>query len=128
MLAVQKGFLMYLYFGYLLVQLCLLLVQIFQTNMSISALFFLVVVILFWSFIPVVGYLLAKLLKAKGKVDNYILFAFGFTIALIEKSLFYFEFLIKEQIVIGTFVAFILCFIVAFISTNKTVYKQINQD
>lgn len=118
---------MYLYFGYLLVQTCLLTVKIFQFNMSISALFFSVVVVLLWSFIPVVGYLLAKLLKANGKVDKYILFIFGFAIALIEKSLFYFEFLTKEQVTIGTLVAFILFFIVAYISTNKTV-KQINQN
>ncbi|WP_114326483.1 hypothetical protein [Candidatus Colwellia aromaticivorans] len=119
---------MHLYFGYLLVQVCLLAVKIFQFNMSISALFFSVVVVLFWSFIPVVGYLLAKLFKANGKVGKYILFTFGFVIALIEKSLFYFEFLTKEQVTIGTFVAFILFFIAAFISMNKTANKQINQN
>ena len=115
---------MYLYFGYLLVQLYLLMIQIFEFTMSNSAIVFTVVVVLFWSFIPIIGYLLAKLLKANGKVGKYILFTFGFVIALVEKSLFYFEFLIKEQVVIGTFVAFILCFIVAYISTKKTAISK----
>jgi len=110
---------MNLYLGYLLVQLYLLVVQVFKVNMANSAIVFTVVVILFWSFIPTVGYLLAKLFKANGKVGQYTLFAFGFFIALIEKSLFYFEFLTKEQVVIGTFVAFLLFFIVAYISTHK---------
>jgi hypothetical protein len=118
---------MHLYFGYLLVQVCLLAVQISKSNMSVSALFFSVIVVLFWSFIPVVGYLLAKLLKANGKVSKYFLLTLGVAIALIEKSLFYFEILTKNQVLIGTFVAFVLCFIVTYISTNKTANKQINQ-
>ena len=95
--------------------------------MSNSAIFFTVVVVFFWSFIPIVGYLLAKLFKANGRAGEYALFTFGLCIALIEKSLFYFEFFTKEQVVIGTFVSFLLFFIVAFISTNQTDNKQIKQ-
>jgi len=119
---------MNLYFGYLLVQLCLLGVQVFEGHMSNSAIFFLIVVVLFWSLIPFFGYLIAKLFKANGKSGEYIQFIFGFVIALIEKSLFYFELLIKEQIVIGTFVAFILFFIVAYISPNRTTSTTTNED
>lgn len=119
---------MNLYFGYLLVQLCLLVVQTSKVNMSGSALLFTAVVVLFWSLIPVFGYLLAKLFKANGGANSSILFIYGFVIALIEKSLFYFEFLVKEQIVIGTFAAFVLFFIVAYIPTksieNRPVVEQ----
>jgi len=119
---------MNLYFGYLLVQFCLLAVQVFEGTMSNSAIFFLIVVVLFWSLIPCFGYLLAKLFKANSEANEYTLFIFGFVIALIEKSLFYFELLVKEQIVIGTFVAFILFFIVAYITPNRTTDKKTKQD
>lgn len=119
---------MNLYLGYLLVQLCLFAVKLLQFNMSASAIFFTITVVVFWSFIPVVGYLLAKLFKANGHVGKYILFALGVVIAIIEKSLFYFEFLTKEQVVIGTFVAFILFFITAYISVNKTANKPIKRN
>jgi hypothetical protein len=91
--------------------------------MSNSALFFSIVVVLFWSFIPIVGYLFAKILKANGELGNRTLFVFGFVIALIEKSLYYFEFLTKEQVTIGTLVAFLLFFIVAYLSTNIRTMK-----
>jgi hypothetical protein len=89
--------------------------------MSNSALFFSVIVVLFWSFIPIVGYLLAKLLKGNNELGNRFLFILGFAIALIEKSLFYFEVLTKEQVTIGTLLAFLLFFIVAYLPTNKKV-------
>jgi hypothetical protein len=82
--------------------------------------FFSVVVVFLWSFIPFVGYLLAKLLKADGQVSKYILFVFGVSVGLIEHSLFYFDILTNKQNTIGTFIVFILFFIIAYISTNKT--------
>jgi len=81
--------------------------------------FFSVVIVFLWSFIPFIGYWLAKLLKANGKANKYILFTFGLGIGIIESSLFYFDFLTNEQSTIGTFIVFFLFFIVAFVSTNK---------
>ena len=104
---------LYLYLGYLLVQLVLFTIKIVQLDMTSSALFYTAAVVFLWSFIPMIGYLLAKLFKVNGVGNKYALFIFGFVIALIEKSLFYFHFLTKEQVVIGTFVAFLLFFIVA---------------
>lgn len=75
--------------------------------------------VVIWSFIPFVGYWLAKLFKANGKASQYILFLFGVCIGIIENGLFYFDFLTNEQSTTGTFVVFLLFFIVAYVSTNK---------
>lgn len=72
-----------------------------------------------WSFIPVVGYWLAKLLKANGQASKYLLFIFGVSVGLIEDSLFYFDLLTAKQNTIGTLIVFILFFIIAFISINN---------
>ncbi len=81
---------------------------------------FSVVIVFLWSFIPFIGYWLAKLLKAKGKVSEYTLFIFGVSIGVVENALFYFDFLTNKQSTIGTFIVFCLFFIAAYISTNKT--------
>lgn len=111
---------MYLYLGYLLVQLYPLIIKVFQLNISISAIFFSIIVVFIWSFIPFIGYCLAKLFNANGKAGKYILFTFGTGVGIIENSLFYFDFLTDKQSTIGTFVVFFLFFMVAYISTNKT--------
>ncbi|MBL4900126.1 MAG: hypothetical protein JKX76_10900 [Colwellia sp.] len=111
---------MYLYLGYLLVQFYPLTQKIFQSKIALSAIFFSIVVVFIWSFIPFVGYWLAKLLKANGQASKYALFVFGIGVGLIENSLFYFELLTSKQNTIGTFLVFILFFIIAYISLNKT--------
>lgn len=62
------------------------------------------------------GYWLAKLFKANGQASQYYLFGFGLAIGLIESSLFYFDWLTNSQGGVGTFIVFVLFFIVAFIS------------
>ena len=119
---------MYLYLGYLFVHLPPLIIKLFEASVSFSAILFSIVVIFIWSFIPFLGYCLAKLFNAKGAANKYILFTFGIGIWLIENSLFYFDFLTNNQTIIGTFVAFFLFFIVAYISTNKSdVYREENE-
>lgn len=98
--------------------------KLFQVSISLSAMFFSVVIVFLWSFIPFIGYWLAKLLKAKGQASKYILFIFGIGIGIIEHSLFYFNFLTNKQSAIGTLIVFILFFIVAYISTNKTEFSK----
>ena len=82
--------------------------------------FFSIVVVFLWSFIPFIGYWVAKLFKANGKTSKYTLLVFGIGIGIIENSLFYFNCLTNEQSIIGTIIVFFLFFIVAYISTNKT--------
>ncbi|PCI57842.1 MAG: hypothetical protein COB45_02105 [Gammaproteobacteria bacterium] len=106
--------------GYLLVQLYALINKLLHTNMSLSVMLFSIIVVFIWSLIPFIGYWLAKWLNANGQVNKYTLFIFGVGVGLIENSLFYFDFLAKEQNIIGTFIVFFLFFIIAFISTNKT--------
>jgi membrane protease YdiL (CAAX protease family) len=110
----------YLYFGYLLVQTCALLMKIIQSNIAMPAIFLSIIVVLIWSFIPFVGYWLARLLNAKGQASKYVLLSFGIGIGFIEQGLFYFDLLANKQNMIGTFIVFILFFMVAYISTNKT--------
>ena len=87
--------------------------------MSISMVFFSIVVVFIWSIIPFIGYGLAKMLNANGHIGKYTLFIFGVSVGLIENSLFYFNLLAKEQSTIGTFIVITLFFIIAFISINK---------
>lgn len=111
---------MYLYLGYLLVQFYPLINKLFQSKISLSAIIFSIAVVFIWSFIPFVGYWLAKLLKANGQASKYVLFVFGIGIGFIENSLFYFEILTNKQNTIGTFLVFILFFIIAYIPPHKT--------
>jgi hypothetical protein len=124
----KKGFVLYLYLGYLFVHLPPLIIKLFEASVSFSAILFSIVVIFIWSFIPFLGYCLAKLFNAKGVANKYLLFTFGVGIWLIENSLFYFDFLTNSQTIMGTLVAFFLFFIVAFIPVNKSdVYKDQNE-
>lgn len=110
---------MYLYLGYLLVQLYTLVTKLWQTSMAPSILFFSIMVVFIWSVIPFVGYLLAKMFNANGQISKFILFTFGLSVGLIEISLFYFDVLTKEQNAIGTLLVTIIFFIIPFISINK---------
>jgi len=110
---------LYLYLGYLLVHFYSLVVKLSQSDVPISAMIFSVVVVFIWSFLPFIGYCLAKFLKAKGQASNTVLFVLGIGVGLIENSLFYFDVLTTEQSNIGMFIVFILFFSIAYISTNK---------
>lgn len=114
---------MLLYLGYLLVQVFPIIDKFTQSNMATSAIVFSIVVFLIWSFIPVTGYFLAKLMKANGYLSKRLLFGVGVLIAIIENSLFYLHILTYEQSFTGTFVVFILFFISAYISVSN---KHIN--
>jgi len=120
---------LYLYLGYLSVQLYTLVAKLFQSSMPPSILFFSIMVVFIWSVIPFVGYVLAKMLNANGQMNKSILFAFGLGAGLLEISLFYFDLLSKEHTYIGTMFVAIIFFIVPFISINKAERgKNINND
>ena len=110
---------MYLYLGYLLVQSYTLISKLLQTSMPFSAVIFSIVVFFIWTFIPFLGYCLAKLFKAEGHLSHSALFVFGVVIGLVEKGLFYFNLLSQEQNTIGTLMVFTLFFTVAYVSFNN---------
>lgn len=105
-----------LYYGYLVFQLYLVFGLFFKVSISASAVFFSVIVFFIWTFMPILGYALAKLLGAKGENSPKILFAIGLIIGLVEQAWFYFNISIRDQSNISTFIVFLLFFAVAFIS------------
>jgi hypothetical protein len=85
----------------------------------VSAMIFSVVVILIWSFIPFIGYLLGKLVKASSHLNKYVLFVVGVSVGLVENSLFYFNVLTTEQSNLGMLLVFILFFLIACFPSSK---------
>ena len=112
---------MLLYLGYVLVQSYSLIGKFTQSNMATSAAVFSIIVFIIWSFIPVTGYFLARLLKANGNLNKYLLFFTGGLIAIIENGLFHLNILTYEQSFTGTSIAFLLFFISAYISHSKKI-------
>mgnify|MGYP000507114702 CR=1 FL=1 len=112
---------MYLFLGFLAIQIVTVLVKLFQSNLSVSSILFSIAVVFIWSFIPFTGYWLAKLFKANGNASKQLLFVFGICIGLIEKSLFYFDVLSNKQTDISLAIVFVLFFIVAYISTTNDI-------
>ncbi len=115
-----------LYLGYLIFQLYLVIGLFFKVSISASAVFFSVIVFLIWTFLPLAGYLIAKLLGARGTATNRVLFCFGLTIGALEQAWFYFNITSQEQGNLSTFIVFVLFFCVAYISlpTDKATEKE----
>lgn len=110
---------LYLYLGYLVSQLYTVVGVFSKNNVAPSAIFFSLVVFIIWSFIPVLGYLLAKSLGAIGHSNKIFLFTTGVAIALIENSFSYFNLLSDKQHDIGTAIVFSLFFFIAYIPQAK---------
>lgn len=106
---------MYLYLGYLFIQLYGIINVFNRNSIATSAIIFSILVFIIWSFLPMIGYIIAKLTGANGKVSKYVLFIYGFVVGLLENSLFYFDLLTKEQNLIGTFMVIFLFFVIAYI-------------
>ena len=113
-----------LYYGYLVFQLYLVFGLFFKVSISASAVFFSVIVFFIWTFLPILGYALAKLLGAKGESNPKVLFSIGLVIGLVEQAWFYFNITIRDQSSINTFIVFLLFFAVGFISfSDKKIAK-----
>ena len=96
------------------------IVDVFSKNtVAASAIFFSLVVFIIWSFIPVLGYLLAKAIGAKGNANRSSLLIAGIIVALIENGLQYFNILNNKQLDIGTAVVVVLFFLIAYLPLNK---------
>lgn len=108
-----------LYLGYLLVQTYSIIDVFFKNTIAPSAAFFSIIVFIIWSFIPLLGYFLAKLLGAKGISSQPILLIIGFSVALFENSWFYLGWLVKGDDFLATAIVFGLFFSVAFLPFKK---------
>ncbi|MGL1957213.1 MAG: hypothetical protein OCD00_07855 [Colwellia sp.] len=104
----------YLYLSYFVVQLYGITHVFNKMSISFSVIFFSIVVFIIWSFAPLMGYLLAKIIVANNNLNKQTLLFYGFIIGIIEKSLFYFNFLTAKQTDIGMLIVFCLFFLVAF--------------
>ena len=107
---------LYLYLGYLLVKLYSVIGVLSQEKIALSALFISIVVFFIWSFIPVLAYLFAKLIGAKGRSSAKALFVIGASAALLENALFYFNVLTPYQGDRGTLIVMGIFFITAYFS------------
>lgn len=113
-----------LYYGYLIFQLYLVFGLFFKVSISASAVFFSVMVFIIWTFLPITGYLLARLLGGKSDNSPKVLFAIGLVIGLVEQAWFYFNVSIRDQSNLSTFIVFLLFFAVGFVSfSNKKIAK-----
>ncbi len=118
---------LYLYLGYFLVKLYSVANVLFRENLVFSALFFSIIVFFIWSFIPVLGYLFAKLIGAKGQSSTKILLIIGAGVGLLENALFYFNILTPYQGDIGMLIVTGLFFITAYFSLNEPAFLLKNK-
>jgi len=116
---------LYLYLGYMVTQLYAIIDVFLNNTVAPSAIFFSLVVFVIWSFIPVLGYLFAKKIGAKGYASNATLLMAGVVIALIENGLTYFNLLSDKQYNIGTAIVFLLFFLIAYLPINKPKLAEI---
>ena len=110
---------LYLYLGYVVIQLYAIVGVFSKNTVAASAMFFSLVVFVIWSFIPILGYALAKAIGAHGHNNKLTLFVSAIIIALIENGLTYFNLLSNKQYNIGTTIVFLLFFLVAYIPLAK---------
>lgn len=110
---------LYLYLGYVVIQLYAIISVFSKNSVATSSVFFSLVVFVIWSFIPILGYEIAKFVGAHGHSNRLTLFISGIIIALIENSLVFFNLLNNKQYNIGTTIVFLLFFLVAYIPRKK---------
>ena len=118
---------LYLYLGYCLVKLYSAVGVLSQEKIALSAIIFSIVVFFIWSFIPVLGYLFAKLIGAKGRSSAKVLFIIGFSVGLLENALFYFDVITPYQGDRGTLIVMGIFFITAYFSLETPTLFAKNQ-
>ncbi|KGJ94364.1 hypothetical protein [Colwellia psychrerythraea] len=109
----------YLYLGYVVIQFYAIIDVFSRNSLAVSAVLFSIVVFIIWSFIPILGYILAKALGAKGYAKRIPLLLCGVIIGLSENALTYFNLIAEKQYNIGTALVFILCFVIAYLPLNR---------
>ena len=109
----------YLYLGYVVIQFYAIADVFSRNSLAASAVLFSIAVFIIWSFTPMLGYLLAKALGAKGYAKKIPLLLCGVIIGLSENALTYFNLIAEKQYNIGTALVFILCFVIAYLPLNR---------
>ncbi|MEW6991704.1 hypothetical protein AADZ91_13605 [Colwelliaceae bacterium 6441] len=110
---------LYLYLGYLFIQSFPVVKKLTNESIAPTAVFFSLIVFLIWSFIPVLGYTFACLIKQTKQQTTTILLIYGALVALIENSLFYFNILTYEENILSTLLSALLFFVVAFMPKKR---------
>ena len=110
---------LYLYLGYVVIQFYAIFNVFTKNTVAPSAVFFSLIVFVIWSFVPIIGYAIAKAFGACGQSNKTILVVAGMVIALIENSFTYFNLIEEQQYNIVTIIVFILFFIVAYLPLSK---------
>lgn len=110
---------LYLYLGYVFTQFYSIVGVFSKNDVAPSAIFFSLLVFIIWSFIPVLGYRIAKAIGAKGYANKVALLISGVVIALIENSFTYFNLLSDKQYNIGTAIVCVLFFMIAYLPLSK---------
>ena len=111
---------LYLFLGYVITQFYAIAEVFSRTDIAPSAMFFALIVFIIWSFLPVLGYALAKNFGALGHSNHTVLILAGVIIALLENGLSYFNFLSDKQHDIGTAIVFTLFFAFAYLPFKRT--------
>ena len=114
---------LYLYLGFLLAQSHSVIKVIYNANIPPLTIVFSITVFMVWSFIPVLGYpigkVLAKYTRTKSYCNMYVLFGLGCSISFIEQALFYFEIFSKRDGYYTMIVTASLFFATAFLALNS---------
>jgi len=110
---------LYLYLGYVLTQFYAIAEVFSKNTVAPSAVFFSLIVFVIWSFMPVLGYLFAKAIGAKGFANKSTLLIAGVVVALIENGLVHFNILDDKQLNTGTAIVLLLFFLIAYLPLNK---------
>lgn len=109
----------YLYFGYSLVKLYSVITVLSQQSIAFSSLIYSLVIFAVWSFIPVLGYLLAKLIGAKGHSSAKMLFIVGTVVGLLESTLLYFDAFSEYRGDVSTLIVMGIFFMTAYFSLKE---------
>jgi hypothetical protein len=84
---------LYLYLGFLIAQSFSVFKVLYNAHLPLLAVAFSITVFLIWTFVPILGYLAAKLTGAKPHYHSLSLFLLGLAVCLFEKLLFHFNLL-----------------------------------
>lgn len=112
----------YLSIGYIVVQFYAVINLLLKETISPYAMLFSIVVLIIYSFLPIIGYLLGRSLFSRmlalRRLATFELIGLGFSIGLIEKLLFFANILHYKQTYIAITLTSFLFFIVPLVKSK----------